>query len=285
MAFYFTLFSDENNKSKLKSDLSDQQVFQGGLYDVGVESVFLKGAQIYQNSKVLRDKTVLVYLEESQERQKCICEYVQDYQFIRFKRVIFHPLSFSSIHSFHIALKKLNGEDIKFDKHESTVVKIIVKPSNSKMRYLRFSSLQEKDLYFNTPLHFTSTLAYQWTNVDMSDWEIALHSIFVPKLVLAKLNPNITVLNIYTNVKLQGQLMTNLLFSLDDIPVKMKEINSLNFYYETPSLKYHSFESSFFHNISFVLRANFSMKDAQKLTENQLKSETIISFCLRHKYE
>lgn len=293
MTLYCTLSLNKNNsRIESQSQLSDQQRFDGASYDIGVASIYLPN---FIKTKTKRNKNnteryIAVFLEELEEQRSPLCEYNHTQPFVKFDRIVFQPLAPQSISNLCAYLTNRKGEKLDSALYQNIVLKLVLKPRDKTMRCIRLSSTEEKSIYpQNEPFQFTSTLpAYYWNNVDFSHWEVALHSILIPTSLFRKFIPKPTVLNIAIDAKLQGQIMDNNdnTFSLADIPLALDSIKTPIFYYAAPILQFQTFASSYLHNITLYLKADYKGKLIIKdLTNSQKDTEVICNLCIRHKYE
>ena len=300
MSFHLVLKSEGNEKSDLKLQLALSQVIQGTAYEVGVESVYLRKSrqnkveedkeeeeeheqEQEQEQEQEESKLISIFLEELEFPLIPLLEHLQTDHFFKCHNIVYAPFSSGFISRLHVKLRN-EGNLLELKDHVQTFVKLHLRPRTN-MRFLRASSVVDRYVYpANNPLNFRFAFpAYPWNSIDFSKWEIALHSLYVPKVVLKNLAlpEQLSVVNVFTDVILEGQVSGIFMFALDDLALP-GETSGDYFYFEVPKLSFHNFVSKHIDDMSVFIRANYAV-DVDQILDEHKHLETVCTLCLRKK--
>jgi hypothetical protein len=203
------------------------------------------------------------------------------------KPITFYKLKNKEINRLHISLQNEFGEDITIGT-KKTVIKFQIRECTPyKMKYIQLVSNEDINLYpNNNPIEFTNVVSEQWhQNIDFTNWEVALHSIFLTNNIIKKFD-NMYIFNIYTDINGSILMKTGNINSLEDIPIKVKELEENKIQKYVPSiLQFHPIERKTLDKITVQIQHNFEQKKADiTFTAEELKTNaTIIQLCFKEK--
>lgn len=167
------------------------------------ESEIIDYGNEFKNEKLPKFIQVFVDQVDSQSdnnrQSKCICEVPISKKTKEVKETYFEPeipkyfpLFQSTLSELSITLADENGEEIKLGFGQSTIVNFNLKKiantmANGETFHVRLSSNKDNTdsrVSNNSNNCFEVLLPPLYSQLDYSDWEVALHSVFLPKITL-----------------------------------------------------------------------------------------------------